>query len=87
MQEFDEKQPNRRESVQRFERMLKNHEHPFFDLETYEQIVEHYIENGKWNRALQACELGLENYPYSVDLLLDKAHLLGQKQRFGCDVC
>jgi tetratricopeptide (TPR) repeat protein len=80
--EFEERQPDWRDSVQRFEVMLKNHERQFFDLDAYEHIVEHYIGEGNWERALQACEFGLEHFPYSLELMLDKAHLLAQNQRF-----
>jgi tetratricopeptide (TPR) repeat protein len=82
MQEFDEKKPDRKESVQRFERMLKSDEQPFFDLDTYELIVEHYIEIANWKLALKACKMGLDSYPYSLELMLDKAHILAHNQRF-----
>ena len=82
MQEFDEKQPDRRENVLRFERMLKNQERSFLDLDVYEQVVEHYIDAGNWDRALEACNLGLDNFPYSLELLLDKGHLLAQNSKF-----
>jgi len=80
--EFEERHPDWRDSVQRFEVMLKNQERHFFDLDVYEQIVEHYLGEGNWERALQACEFGLEHFPYSLELMLDKAHLLAQSQRY-----
>jgi tetratricopeptide (TPR) repeat protein len=53
-------------SVQRFEEMLKNQELVFFDLETYESIIDEYVDEGNYQKALKACELALEQYPYST---------------------
>ncbi|MEZ4904549.1 MAG: hypothetical protein R2822_23785 [Spirosomataceae bacterium] len=36
--------------------------------------------------ALQACEFGLEHFPYSLELMLDKAHLLAQKQHYEASI-
>lgn len=64
------------EFVRRFEEMLRNKEVYFFDIEAYESIIDYYISMGKLEEALQACNFALEQYPYSTDLTLDKAHLL-----------
>ena len=60
-------------TVERFEGMLKSRETVFFDEETFEQISEYYILAGQWDMAMKACSMGLEQYPYSLDLLLDQA--------------
>ncbi|HEY1054773.1 MAG TPA: tetratricopeptide repeat protein, partial [Emticicia sp.] len=69
-------------SVERFERMLKSQETVFFDEETYEQLSEYYLLTGKWDMAMQACQMGLEQYPYSLDLLLDRAQIHANFEQF-----
>jgi tetratricopeptide (TPR) repeat protein len=74
-QDFEDRHEDVLQSVKRFESMLKRAESSFFDLDTFEQIVEHYMEEGKFEEASQACEIALEQYPYSVELMLCKAEL------------
>ncbi len=71
-----------KETLRRFERMLKTDIKEFFDLDTYEQVAEHYLDQGDWEKAIKACDLGLENYPYSLELILSKAQLLANRNQF-----
>src|SRR5580693_7468655 len=71
-----------KDSVLRFEEMLKTGEVVFFDLTVYEFIINYFIEEGKFNKALKACNYAIEQYPYSTELFLDKANLLIKKQKF-----
>ena len=64
-QDFEDRREETLHSVKRFESMLKRMESGFFDLDTYEQIVEHYMDEGKIVDAMKACDLALEQYPYS----------------------
>lgn len=50
--------------------MLKTNSVYFFDLEEFEEIIVHYLDNGKHNLAKKAIELGLEQHPHSLDLKL-----------------
>src|SRR4051812_28839045 len=72
---FGERKDYMKETLLRFERMLKTSEPEFFDLDTYEKVTGHYIEKGDWDKAFQACERGLADFPYSLDLLLSKVQL------------
>jgi hypothetical protein len=60
---FGERKDYMKETLLRFERMLKTSEPVFFDLDTYEKVTVHYIEEGDWEKAFKACELGLSDYP------------------------
>lgn len=57
-------------SLQRFESMLRTNSVLFFDSEEFEEIVHHYLENGKMALAKKATKLGLEQHPYSTNLKL-----------------
>ncbi|MBT0608507.1 tetratricopeptide repeat protein [Aequorivita echinoideorum] len=57
-------------SLARFESMLKTNSVLFFDSEEFEEIVQHYLENGKMALAKKATKLGLEQHPTSTNLKL-----------------
>lgn len=57
-------------SLERFESMLKTNSVLFFDSEEFEEIVHHYLENGKIALAKKATKLGLEQHPTSTNLKL-----------------
>ena len=40
-----------KEAVRKFEEMLKNGENLFFDLNVFEEIIDHYIETSKFKKA------------------------------------
>ncbi len=57
-------------SLSRFESMLKTNNVYFFDSEEFEDIIQHYLENGKMALAKKATKLGLEQHPTSTNLKL-----------------
>ncbi len=57
-------------SLEKFESMLKTNSVLFFDSEEFEEIVHHYLENGKIALAKKATKLGLEQHPGSTSLKL-----------------
>ncbi|MCH2490918.1 MAG: tetratricopeptide repeat protein [Flavobacteriales bacterium] len=57
-------------SLSRFESMLKTNSVLFFDSEEFEDIIQHYLENGKIALAKKATKLGLEQHPTSTNLKL-----------------
>ena len=61
--------------IKKFEEMLKTKENYFFDIEDFLDIVDHYIILGEFNMAEKAINIGLEQYPQNVDLLLFKTEL------------
>lgn len=57
-------------SLSRFESMLKTNRVFFFDSNEFEEIIHHYLENGKIALAKKATKLGLEQHPSSTSLKL-----------------
>ncbi|RMA58580.1 tetratricopeptide repeat protein [Ulvibacter antarcticus] len=57
-------------SLTRFESMLKTNSVLFFDSDEFEEIIHHYLENGKISLAKKATKLGLEQHPTSTNLRL-----------------
>jgi len=63
-------------SLDRFESMLKTNDVLFFDSNEFENIINHYMENGKIALAKKAVKLGLAQHPTSVNLRLYKVEIL-----------
>jgi len=57
-------------SLSRFESMLKTNSVLFFDSDEFEEIIQHYLENGKISLAKKATKLGLDQHPTSTNLKL-----------------
>ena len=50
-------------SIKKFELMLKSNEVGFFDSDEFDQIIEHYLEEGKMALARKAISLGISQHP------------------------
>jgi len=56
--------------VTKFESMLKTDDVYFFDAEDFEDIIHHYLNNGKISLAKKAIKIGLQQHPESMELKL-----------------
>ncbi|MDC6354786.1 MULTISPECIES: tetratricopeptide repeat protein [Robiginitalea] len=63
-------------SILKFESMLKTDEVYFFDSEDFEEIIHHYLNNGKIALAKKAIRMGLEQHPDSLELQLLQVEVL-----------
>lgn len=59
----------------KFESMLKTNRILFFDSEEFENIIHHYLNQGKIALAKKAIKLGLDQHPSSINLKLFKVEL------------
>ncbi|RYY17850.1 MAG: tetratricopeptide repeat protein, partial [Cytophagaceae bacterium] len=62
-------------TVRRYERMVAHDEATFFDLEEFEIIIDYYVTSAAFDKAQQACEVALSQYPFSTELLIDRAQI------------
>ncbi len=64
--------PNDRpnQPIAKFESMLKTDDVYFFDSEDFEDIIHHYLNNGKISLAKKAIKIGLRQHPDSIELKL-----------------
>ncbi|MDG4716340.1 tetratricopeptide repeat protein [Winogradskyella marincola] len=67
----------------RFESMLKTNDILFFDSNEFENIIHHYLENGKIALAKRAIKLGLEQHPTSINLRLFQVEILVIENKFN----
>lgn len=63
-------------SLTRFESMLKTNDVLFFDSNEFENIIHHYLENGKIALAKKAIRMGLTQHPSSINLKLFQVEIL-----------
>ena len=56
--------------IAKFESMLKTDDVYFFDAEDFEDIIHHYLNNGKVSLAKKAIKIGLQQHPDSIELKL-----------------
>ncbi len=68
--------------IKTFETQVKNHTLEFYKIEQLEEIVGHYMEQGKNKMALTACSIAIEQYPYSITLMIEKAQILTNLEKF-----
>ncbi len=73
--EFSPNDNNYNLSLTRFESMLKTNHVLFFDSNEFENIIHHYLENGKVSLAKKAIKLGLQQHPDSVNLRLFRTEI------------
>lgn len=73
--EFSQFDDNENLSLSKFESMLKTNNVLFFDSNEFENIIHHYLENGKIALAKKAIKLSLEQHPDSTNLKLFKVEV------------
>ncbi|WP_194850524.1 tetratricopeptide repeat protein [Nonlabens antarcticus] len=69
-------------SIAKFELMLKTNEVGFFDSDEFEEIIEHYLDEGKMTLARKAIHLAMAQHPTSVNLKLFHAEMLVFDDKF-----
>src|SRR5690606_6163513 len=70
------------EMIKRIEEHIRKKKSAFFDLESYEMIIDHYLLMGKFNKALQAVNQAIGQYPFSTELLPVKAQILSNLEEY-----
>lgn len=80
MNEGPPPQPERNDQVhdcvERYQSMREQNATFFFDVEEFEIIIEHYLEQSDTRRAREVLELAQRQHPGSLDLMFSEAHVL-----------
>jgi tetratricopeptide (TPR) repeat protein len=69
-------------AVGRFEEMLKNQGHYFFESDELEEIFEYYYHQGQIEQASQVAEFGILQNPYSAQFFVKRAQISMSHGRF-----
>lgn len=67
---------NPEKAILKFESMLKTDDVYFFDSEDFEEIIHHYLNQGKVSLGKKAIQIGLQQHPHSAELRLLKVEVL-----------
>lgn len=71
-----------RELLNQYENFKSGRSHSFIEEEAFEKIIDYYQEKEDLVRAMEATEIGCEQFPYSSILLLKKADILLVNRRY-----
>ena len=74
---------NPEKSILKFESMLKTDDVYFFDAEDFEEIIHHYLNQGKVALGKKAIQIGLEQHPNAAELKLLKVEVLVFEDNFA----
>jgi tetratricopeptide (TPR) repeat protein len=71
-----------KELVKQFQNMKAGRGHSFLEEDAFEKIIDYFDDVEDLPQALEAAEMGIEQYPYSSALLIKKADLLVANRRY-----
>jgi tetratricopeptide (TPR) repeat protein len=71
-----------RELLKHYENLKKGRSHSFLEEDAFEKIIDHFQESDELAKAMEAAEMGSEQYPYSSMLLIKKADILLANRRY-----
>lgn len=71
------------ELLSRYEAVKRGEAAGMMDEEEYERVIEYFFQNSNEEQALLACDIARTYYPFSGNVLLLRAEILTQSQKFG----
>lgn len=71
------------ELIQRYQQIKNGESSGMLEEEEYERVIEFYFQSSKDEEALLACDIAKIYYPFSVNVLILKAEILCQAQKYG----
>jgi tetratricopeptide (TPR) repeat protein len=65
-----------RELLKQYENLKTGRQHSFLEEEAFERIIDHYDDKDELQKAMEAADIGIEQFPFSSVLMIKKADLL-----------
>jgi tetratricopeptide (TPR) repeat protein len=72
-----------KELLKQYQNLRAGYNHSFLDEESFEKIIDYFDDIEELSQALEAAELGIEQYPYSSMLLIKKADLMIATRKYS----
>lgn len=69
--------------LRRYEQVKSGESTSILDEDDFERVIEYYFQNNSESEALLACEIAQTYYPFSSSVMLLKAEILTQAQKYG----
>jgi tetratricopeptide (TPR) repeat protein len=79
---YREDRENLHELLKQYENLKNGRNHSFIEEDSFEKIIDYFHEKEDLARAMEAAEIGAEQYPYSSMLLIKKADVLLATRRY-----
>src|SRR4051794_360767 len=73
---FREDKEEIKELLKQYENLRYGRQHTFLEEDAFERIIDHFDEKDELVKAMEAAELGIEQFPFSSVLMIKKADLL-----------
>ncbi len=67
------------ETVRRYEEMLRNNTRYYFDVDEFEDIIDHYMDTNRLSKALDVAQYATRQHPLATGILIRKAQILIDK--------
>ena len=80
---LDEEMSSLDELLQRYEKVKNGEAASMMDEEEFERVIEYFFQNTNEEQALLACDIARTYYPFSASILLLRAEILTQAQKYG----
>ncbi len=71
------------ETLRKYEAVKAGESISIMEEEEFERVIEYYFQNSNEEQALLACDIARTYYPFSATVLLLKAEILTQAQKYG----
>ena len=71
-----------KELLQQFENLRIGRQHSFLEEEAFERIIDYFDDKDELSKAMEAADLGIEQFPYSSVLMIKKADLLLASRKY-----
>ncbi|MCY7421322.1 MAG: tetratricopeptide repeat protein [Chitinophagaceae bacterium] len=72
-----------RELLNQYDNLKSGRQHTFLEEEAFERIIDHFDEKDQLPKALEAAEIGIEQFPFSSVLLIKMADLLLASRKYS----
>lgn len=79
---YREDREDLKELLKHYNNLKNGRNHPFLEEEAFERIIDHFDDKDNLPEALEAAELGLEQFPYSSQLMIKKADILLASRKY-----
>lgn len=79
---YEEDRQQIRELLSQYESLKAGRTPSFIEEEAFEKIINYFEEKEQFNKALEAAEMAITQFPYSATLLLRKADILLAKRQY-----
>jgi tetratricopeptide (TPR) repeat protein len=85
---YREDKEEMKELLRQYENLRTGRQHSFLEEESFERIIDHFDEKDELPKAMEAADLGIEQFPFSSVLMIKKADLLlaGRKYWDALDI-